>query len=64
MKKLSTRLLVLGVTAISAAAALAGNDQDSSTLKQISGYRQWTKVNQEAIRIAMPSKFDPSRTAV
>ena len=64
MKSLTTRLLVLGITAISAAAALAGNDLDSSTLKQISGYRQWTKVNQEAIQIAMPGKVDPSRAAV
>jgi hypothetical protein len=54
MKRLS-----FGVLAIVAAfgignAALADNDKDADTLNQISGYRQWTRVNPEPVEVSLP----------
>jgi hypothetical protein len=54
MKRLS-----FGVVAIIAAfsiggAALAENDHDSETLNQISGYRQWTRVNPDPVEVSVP----------
>jgi len=51
MKRLS-----FGVVAIVAAfgigsAALADNDKDTETLNQISGYRQWTRVNPKPVEV-------------
>lgn len=54
MKKLSLATLAIAVAAAFAAAALAGNDNDAQVLDQISGYRQWTKVNADPVKVEVP----------
>ena len=54
MKKLSLATLAIAVAAAFAAAALAGNDKDTEVLDQISGYRQWTKVNADPVKVEVP----------
>ena len=54
MKKLSLATLAIAVAAAVAAAALAGNDNDTQVLDQISGYRQWTKVNADPVKVEVP----------
>ena len=55
MHRLSLAALGLAVTATIAAAALAGNDNDAQVLDQISGYRQWTKVNADPVKVEIPN---------
>jgi hypothetical protein len=63
MKRLSCQLFALIITTALSAVTLAQNNRDGATLKQISEYSQWTKVNQEPVIVAMPAKIDPSLTA-
>ena len=58
MKKLSLATLAVAVAAAFAAAALAGNDKDTEVLDQISGYRQWTKVNADPVKVEVPITTD------
>ena len=51
MKRLSFTLLAFSITATITGVVLAGNDGDAATLNQISGYRQWTRVNSEPVKI-------------
>jgi len=51
MKKLSLATLAIAVAVAFAAAALAGNDNETQVLDQISGYRQWTKVNADPVKV-------------
>ena len=52
MKKLSLATLAVAVAAAFAAAALANNE--TQVLDQISGYRQWTKVNADPVKVEVP----------
>ena len=54
MKKLSLTALAIIIAAAFAAAALAGNDNDAQVLDQISGYRQWTKINADPVKVEVP----------
>ena len=54
MKKLSLAALVIAVAATFVVAALAGNDNDTQVLDQIAGYRQWTKVNADPVKVEVP----------
>ncbi len=54
MKKLSLATLAIAVAAAFAAATLAGNDVESQVLNQITGYRQWTKVNADPVKVEVP----------
>lgn len=58
MKKLSLATLAIVIAAAFAAAALAGNDDDAQALDQISGYRQWTKVNADPVKVEVPALTD------
>ena len=60
MKKLSLAALAIAIGAVFAAAALAVNDKDAQVLDQISGYRQWTKVNAEPVKVEIPAWTDAS----
>ena len=60
MKKLSLATLAIAVGAAFAAAALAGNDNETQVLDQISGYRQWTKVNADPVKVEVPITTDPA----
>ena len=51
MKKISLKVLTL-VAALAAAGLVAADTSDNeTTLNQIAGYRQWTRVNREPIQI-------------
>jgi hypothetical protein len=54
MKKLSLAALAIAVAAAFAAAVLAGNDNDAQVHDQISGYRQWTKINADPVKVEVP----------
>lgn len=54
MNKFLFSFPVIAIAATIAGAALAGSDHDASTLSQISGYRQWTRVNPQPIKIEAP----------
>ena len=54
MKKLSLAALAIAVAATFVAVALAGNDDESQVLNQIAGYRQWTKVNADPVKVEVP----------
>lgn len=70
MKKFLFSFPLIAIVATIAGAALANSDQDASTLNQISGYRQWTRVNSQPIKIETPvivsagSASIPSQAAV
>lgn len=54
MKKLSLATVAIAIAATVAAAALAGNDNDAQVLDEISGYRQWKKINAEPVKVEVP----------
>ena len=55
MKKLSLATLAIAVAAALTTAALAGNDNNAQVLDQISGYRQWTKINADPVKVEIPN---------
>jgi len=63
MKKLSCKLLALGIITALAGLAIGQNNGDIATLNRISNYRQWTKVNAEPVKVAIPLKVDPALVA-
>jgi len=60
MKTLSCKLFGLAITVAIAGLALAQTGGDATTLAKISGYRQWTKVNAEPVKVEIPLKIDPA----
>jgi hypothetical protein len=48
MKRLSLRLLALALITAGAAVGRAGDDE---TLKEITGYRQWTRVTEKVVQV-------------
>ncbi len=53
MKTLSF-LVALAIAAPGFAAVLSRSHDDAATLSQISNYRQWTRVNEEPIKVQVP----------
>ena len=49
MKKISLKVLTLMAVLTTAGLAAAGTDDNQTTLNQIAGYRQWTRVNQQPV---------------
>ena len=60
MKNLSRQLSILAITVTIAGLAFAQSGNDVTTLTKISGYRQWTKVNAEPVKVEIPLKIDPA----
>ena len=54
MKRLSW-LLSLAITTTFTAGVLADGDHDTATLKQITNYRDWTRVNPDPIEVSVPA---------
>ena len=50
MSRLPFKIAVLVISTLATGAVMGLGDSDV-TLKQISGYRQWTKMNPEAVKI-------------
>ena len=54
-----TRLTVFVMTAVlSVAVAVSGNDAQDPTLKEIAGYRQWTRVSAVPVVVNNPIAGD------
>ena len=51
MYKLSLAVLAIAIATTFAVAGLAGNDNDAQALSQIHGYQQWTKVNDDPVKV-------------
>jgi len=54
MKKLSL-VLSLAIAATVTAAGLGDANKDTTTLNQIAGYRQWTRVNPDPVEVPVPA---------
>ena len=54
MRKLSFKLLTLATIFVSAFLTPAQTFDDESTLKQIAGYRLWTRVNEKPVVVPQP----------
>ena len=63
MKKLTCKLFVLMITAAIAGLATGQNGGEPATLNQISGYRQWTRINADPVKVDIPVKIDPGLVA-
>lgn len=51
MKKTSLKVLTLVAVLTTAGLAAAETDDNQTTLNQITGYRQWTRVNREPVQV-------------
>ena len=49
MKKISLKALTLVAVLTTAGLAAAATVDNQTTLKQIAGYRRWTRINQEPV---------------
>lgn len=58
MNRLSYRVFTLAVSIAVAGTVMAIGDDDAVTLNRISGYRQWTKVNPEPVKVDTPLNID------
>lgn len=56
--KNSFKLLALATMFTTGGVLLASTNDDAATLNQISGYRQWTRINREPVQIKAVS-VDP-----
>jgi len=54
MKKISLKVLTL-MAVLTSAGLVAATTSDSDTLNQIGGYRQWTRINPEPVKVMTPS---------
>jgi len=54
MKKISLKVLTLMAVLTTAGLVVADTSNDGATLKQITGYRKWTRVNREPIMVVAP----------
>ena len=64
MKKISFKLLALAtIFATTGGLQARTNEEDDATLNQISGYRQWTRINQQPVIVPVVLN-DPDSVAV
>jgi hypothetical protein len=54
MKKISLKVLTLVAVLTTAGLVVADTSDSESTLNQIAGYRQWTRVNRQPVQVAAP----------
>ena len=55
MFRLSFRVLALAVSVAATGTVTAGGDDDAVMSNRIAGYRQWTKVNPEPVKVETPA---------
>ena len=58
MNRLSFRLFTLAFSIVVAGTVMAMGDDDVVTLNRITGYRQWTKVNPEPVKVDNPVEIN------
>ena len=54
MNKISLTVLTLMSVLTTAGLVLAGGNDGNRTLDQIAGYRQWTRINPELVKVMTP----------
>ena len=54
MRRLPFKIAALVILIVVTGAVTGFGDNDAVTLKQISGYRQWTKMNAEPVKTENP----------
>ena len=57
MRGLPIKLLAVAVSITLSGVMMAAGDDDVGTLPQLSGYRQWTKMNPEPAKVDTPANF-------
>ena len=55
MNKISLKVLTLMAVLTTAGLVAAETSNDGATLKQIAGYRQWTRINHEPVKVVTAS---------
>jgi len=55
MKKTSLKVLTLVAVLTTAGLVVAQTGDNETTLNQIAGYRQWTRVNREPVQVVTPA---------
>ena len=63
MNKLSCKLFALTIIAAMAGLTTGQNGGNPATLNQITGYRQWTRINAEPVKVETSLKTDPALVA-
>jgi hypothetical protein len=63
MSRLSFRLFTLALSIVAAGTVAGFADDDAATLNRISGYRQWTEVNPEPVKVETPISLSASAVA-
>jgi hypothetical protein len=58
MNRLSFRLFTLVFSIVVSGTVMAMGDDDAVTLNRITGYRQWTKVNPEPVKVDNPVEIN------
>ena len=53
MKKISLKVLTLVAVLTTAGLVAADTNNNETTLNQIAGYRQWTRLNREPIQVVV-----------
>ncbi|HYW72013.1 MAG TPA: hypothetical protein VE961_13320 [Pyrinomonadaceae bacterium] len=64
MRRLPSKLLTITLSMLVAGTVMALGDEDAATLNAISGYRQWTRVNPEPVKIETPQNIPPQLATV
>lgn len=64
MNKLSLGILTLLIGSALGGTVVAVNDNDAAILTQVSGYRSWTRVNQEPVKVEAPVTITGSMISV
>ena len=64
MRTLSIKLVALATTAAMAGVIMAATNNDEAVLNQIAGYRQWTRVTPEPIKVDVPVAIGPITPAI
>ncbi|HYX30058.1 MAG TPA: hypothetical protein VE863_16070 [Pyrinomonadaceae bacterium] len=60
MKNFFRKLFPLAITLALAVLSMAQSDKDAITLNQISGYRQWAKVNRQPVKADISVRINPA----
>jgi hypothetical protein len=60
MRRLPFRLPTFAISFVIAVTVMATGDDDAVTLNRITGYRQWTKVNPEPVKVDNPVEINPA----
>jgi hypothetical protein len=55
MKKISLKVLTFMAVLTTVGLVGAATDDNQTTLNQIAGYRQWTRVNREPVQVVTPA---------